>query len=227
MWNQSLTAFNHDELIQAIPELSDLRQVVEHNDWHTNDVLQQSLDLFEWVKRLPGSLPTEIEMPEVVVQDRLATVVDPHEGHQYTVRQLLAFAALIHDVGKTKSFQPLPDGTTRCPGHEKEGALMTPEICARFDFTPAEVGLITTLVGAHGEPYALFKEIAAFPTAQQLQRTADFQVRHANHVPPLLLLAYGDLVTSDLAANKPHKYAAVLDFYRRWMRRALRKEQEQ
>jgi hypothetical protein len=34
---------------------------------------------------------------------------------------------------------------------------------------------------------------------------------------PLLLLAYGDLVTSHLQTIRPEKYQAVLSFYQRWL----------
>jgi len=129
--------------------------VVEHSDWHTNDVLQQSLSLFEWVKQLPGSLPTEIETPKAVLQALLTSVVDT-DNYDYTTHELLAFAALIHDVGKTVTFQRLSDSSTRCPGHETVSARMAPNICARFDFTPLETHFITSLVRMHGEPYELF-----------------------------------------------------------------------
>jgi hypothetical protein len=226
VWRRSLTAFDYADLTQAIPELGALRQVIEHGDWHTNDVLQQSLDLFKWVKQLPGSLPAEIKTPETVVQGLLASVLDPQQGHHYTKHELLAFAALIHDVGKAPTYQLLPDGATRCPEHEEEGARMAPGICARFDFTPAEARFITALVGAHGEPYALFKEIATLPADQQLQRMRDLQAKHKDHLQPLLLLAYGDLVTSQLQATQSQKYATLIDFYQRWMRSELGEEEE-
>jgi hypothetical protein len=47
-----------------------------------------------------------------------------------------------------------------------------------------------------------------------------FEAEHADHLLPLLLLAWGDLVTSHLRTIRPQKYEAVLDFYRRWLQRA-------
>jgi hypothetical protein len=220
-----LTDPDHDNLTQALPELNALRHVVERNDWHDDDALQQSFRLFHWVKDLPASLLETINAPEAAVRNLLGSAAAPGSA-RHTTHELLAFAALIHDVGKAKTFQRLPGGITRCPGHEAVSARMAPSLCACFDFTPAETAFITTLVRVHGEPYDLFKEIATLPVPQQHERIRHFQVDHADHLLPLLLLACGDLVTSQLQANKPQKYAALLDFYRRWFRSAFKEEPE-
>jgi hypothetical protein len=217
--HQSLSwalAAQGSDLAEALPELNALQQVVERSDWHNDDALQQSLRLFDWVKRLPASLLETTDAPEATLRALLTSIVDPEQGHYHT-QELLAFAALIHDVGKAETFQRLPDGSTRCPGHEAVSARMAPAICARFDFTPAETRFVTHLAGAHGEPYALFKKIVSFSTPQQQEQIRRFEAQHARYLLPLLLLAWGDLLTSHLLAIRPGKYEAVFDFYRRWL----------
>jgi len=223
LWSWSPTVLDYDNLTQAIPELSALRSVVEHNDWHDDDALQQSLRLFQWVKGLPGSLLETVSAFEAAVHVLLTSPVDPERG-QYTTHDLLAFAALIHDVGKAETFQRLPDGRTHCPRHEVVSARLAPNICAHFDFTPMETRFITALVRAHGEPYALFKEMATLPASQRHEQIRHFQADHADHLLPVLLLACGDLLTSHLQVNRPQKYAALLDFYQRWFRSAFEEE---
>ena len=215
-WN--LATYEDSDLVQAVPELNALQKVIEQNDWHNDDAFQQSLRLFHWVQELPASLLEVISLPEITLQAVLASVADPTNSH-HTAKTLLGFAALIHDVGKTKTFQHLPDGTTRCPGHETVSARMTPTICARFDFTLAETRFMTNLVGAHGEPYALFKKIAALPAPEQQEQIRCFETQHADHLLPLLILASGDMLTSHLKAIQPEKYKAVFDFYQRWLQR--------
>jgi hypothetical protein len=215
-WN--VAAFTKGDLTAALPELDALRSVIEQSDWHDQDALQQSLRLLRWVKRLPASLLEAIDAPEATLRALLASVVDLEHGH-YTTQELLAFAALIHDVGKAATFQRRPDGTTRCPGHEAVGARMAPAICARFDFTPAETRFITDLVAAHGKPYALFKRIASLPVVEQQEQLRRFEKEHVDYLLPLLLLAWGDLVTSHLRANRPEKYVKVLNFYQSWLQR--------
>jgi hypothetical protein len=217
---QSLT---ESTLLPDLPELRRLHYLVERNGWHDDDVRQQSLRLFRWVKRLPASLFETISAPETTLRALLTSIVDPANGH-YTTQELLAFTALIHDVGKAETFQRLADGTTRCPGHEAVSARLAPAICARFGFTPVETRFITTLVGAHGGPYALFKEIASMSAPQQQEQIRRFQADHADRLLPLLLLACGDLMTSHLQAKQPEKYAALLEFYWHWIQSVLSKE---
>ena len=213
-WN--FAALEGNNLIKALPELGVLRHIVESSDWHEDDAFQQSLHLFHWVERLPASLDGTINMPEAATRARLTDVVDTKRG-RYTTQKLLAFAALIHDVGKAETFQRLPDGTTSCPGHEAVSARLAPAICSRFDFTPAEARYITSLVRSHGEPYALYKTIVSLPASQRQEKKRLFEAQHAHDLLSLLLLASGDLLTSDLSRNRPHKFEAVLNFYRRWM----------
>ena len=201
-----------------LAEVCRLRGLVEHNDWHNDDPLRQSLRLARWVKRLPASLIEIVDAPVAVWSSHLNSVPDPATG-QRTVRELLTFAALIHDVGKAETFQRLPDGATRCPGHEAVSARLAPILCARFDFTPVETNFICMVVQAHGEPYALFKKVGRFPAPQQQEQLLGFEAAHADYVVPLMLLACGDLVTSHLASIRPDKYKAVEKFYQLWLRR--------
>ena len=215
------TAIQYQDKQTLRPKLAEvcrLRGLVEHNDWHNDDPLRQSLRLVRWVKRLPASLVEIVDAPVAVWSSHLNSVPDPAAG-QHTVRALLTFAALIHDVGKAETFQRLPDGATRCPGHEAVSARMAPILCARFDFTLVETGFISNIVEAHGEPYALFKKVASFPTFQQQEQIHGVEVEHADYVLPLMLLACGDLVTSHLATIRPEKYQAVFKFYQVWLHR--------
>lgn len=211
-----LIALENGDLTAVLPELVALQSVVEQSDWHNDDALRQSLRLFRWIKRLPASLLETIDLPEATVRALLVSSIDVEHGH-YTTQELLAFAALIHDVGKAKTFQRLSDGSTRCPDHEVVGARMAPTICARFDFSPAETRFITRLVEAHGEPYALFKKIRALSVPQQQEQIARFEDAHKAYLLPLLTLAWGDLVTSHLGTIRAEKYEAVFNFYRRWL----------
>jgi hypothetical protein len=219
-------AFEQDRLIQILPELDALRDVVERNDWHDDDVLQQSLRLFCWVKALPISLLAIIDVPEAPLHALLAAIVDD-ERREYTLHDLLTFTALIHDVGKAMTFQRHPNGTTRCPEHEAVGAAMAPAICQRFDFTSAETRCITTHVAAHGEPYTLFKAIASLPKAVQQVWIRRFEVDHRDHLSSVLMLATGDMVTSQLMTHQPEKYAAVLGFYGCWLQRIVYEKHKQ
>jgi hypothetical protein len=207
----------------SLAEVCRLRGLVEHNDWHNDDPLRQSLRLARWVKRLPASLVEVVDAPAAAWTSQLNSIVDPPTG-QHSVQALLTFAALIHDVGKAETFQVLPDGTTRCPGHEAVSARLAPIICARFDFTPVETRFIHTIVATHGEPYAVVKQVASLPAPQRQEQIQGFEAAHADHLLPLMLLACGDLVTSHLSTIRPEKYQVVINFYRLRLRRLCARE---
>jgi hypothetical protein len=225
---QVLQLGDEQALLDFLPEVRRLAGLVECNDWHDDDPLAQSLRLFRWIQQLPASLREATDPPEAYIQFQLATLVDRLHG-QYSAQELLAFAALIHDVGKAGTYREQPDGTTRCPDHEAASARLAPDFCARFGLTPTESDFVTTLVGAHGEPYELLKALqeqardrARSRVSEEWQSTmAGLAARHGERFLPLLLLAWGDLVTSHLMHRRPAKYEGVLDFYQDLLSLAL------
>lgn len=212
----NLEMINNGVLATFLPELYALKVVREHNNWHTDDAFQQSLRLFQWIDELPTSLQASLSLNLFAPQTLLSALVDVERGH-HTMKDVLRFAALIHDVGKGETFERNDQGNTSCPGHEIAGARHAAAICARFDFTTIERCVVIALVGAHGEPYALFKELAPRSASQLQERMRHFEQLHARYLLPLLLMACGDLVTSQLQATSPEKYAAILHFYTRWL----------
>lgn len=212
-----LRPFAQQDLSTALPELYALQHFVERSDWHNDTPFAQSVRLHDWIATLPGSLEQTIVMPEGMLTRFLNHPFTADSQHSY--QMLLAFAALIHDVGKTATFEKNPDGTTRCPGHELVSGRMSTLICRRFDFTPTEADWITHLVREHGQPYNLYKTLSPLPPEEQEYLWMQFKETHEGYLRPLLLLAYGDLVTSHMAAIRPAKYDAILHFYHNWLRR--------
>jgi len=212
------------DIEHTLPELQALRGLVERTDWHNDDPSEQALRLWRWLKHPPGP---QLETTTVSVQSLnvcLAARIDT-EG-KYTTHELLTFTALIHDVGKAETYQLQSDGTTRCPGHEAVGAWMARDICERFDFSRRETDFIIRLVGGHGGPYALFKRIAPLPEPEREELLRHFEDEWGDELLPLLLLAYGDLITSHLRSRCPEKYAAILTFYQAWLGRLVSRPTE-
>jgi hypothetical protein len=207
-------------IVARLPELTRLQGFAENNDWHNDAPWAQSLRLLEWIIGLPGTLRATQSLRQRPFTSLLSRKYDKKNG-RYPLHPLLSFTALIHDVGKAETFQRQPDGTTRCPGHEAAGAKMALSICQRFDFTKSETDFIETLVAHHGHPYALFKQICELPEPEQEAAVNQFEAQHASYLKPLLLLAYGDMITSHLQEINPVKFTAVFTFYTQWLQKVF------
>ncbi len=210
-------------LLDNLQELVPLQSFVENSDWHNDTPWVQSLRLMQWVTELPNTIRQTVSISEQSLVDALALKLDRGNG-RYPLRHLLSFAALIHDIGKAETLQRQPDGTTRCPGHEAVGAKMAETICQRFDFSAAEADLIINLVAHHGEPYSLSKQIRDLPQSEQETAMNQFEKEHTHYFQPLLLLAYGDMITSHLASINQVKFTAVSAFYSVWLQMIFKHE---
>lgn len=205
-----------DEAIVALPELRTLQPLVENNDWHDDTVYDQSVRLWAWVKGLPETLAEKMVAPTETIAAWLDTSVDVCRG-KYPGQELLAFAALIHDLGKRETLERLANGQTRCPGHEAVSAQLAARICARFDFSEREAAFVVRLAAAHGQPYALYKQAMEIPAAARRQAMDAFAAEQGSLWPALLIFACGDLMTSHMRQRNPGKYQAVLAFYQLWL----------
>ncbi len=186
----------------------------------TTALSTRRLRLAGWVQSLPDSLKPFTVIPEELLQSVLEARVDPKAGC-CSIHQLLFFTALLHDLGKAEAFQRMPDGTTRCPGHEAISAGLAKKVCSRFDLSSQETGWVNSLVAQHGEPYALARTFNSLDSAGQdaaLGRLAD---NLGTRLPPLLLLAAGDMFTSHLEQRAPQKYQRIQAIYTGWMKKVF------
>jgi poly(A) polymerase len=62
---------------------------------------------------------------------------------------VLAFSALLHDVGKPRTSKTEPNGRIRFFGHEGVGARMADEILRRLRFSNDDIGAITACIANH------------------------------------------------------------------------------
>jgi poly(A) polymerase len=62
---------------------------------------------------------------------------------------VLAFSALLHDVGKPRTSKTEPNGRIRFFGHEGVGARMAEEILRRLRFSNDDIGAITACIANH------------------------------------------------------------------------------
>jgi poly(A) polymerase len=90
----------------------------------------------------------------------------------------LAWAALLHDVGKPPTFRRAPD-RIRFDSHAEVGAAMAAEICRRFRFSNAEKDLTVAMVAGHMRFMDVEKMRSS--TLKRLLRQPDFDQHLALH----------------------------------------------
>ncbi len=116
----------------VFPDLSPLAGLSQ-GPYHHKDALQHTFLVVRQVddpKTLSGPFGSEIDLGD---EDRI----------------VLAYAALLHDIGKPESLSVDPDGTPHFYGHEKTGAEMAARIMEHYRFPNRRAERIHRLIRCH------------------------------------------------------------------------------
>ena len=185
------------EFSDLIPELYELKDVIENNDWHNNDpVFNHTLDVLE---KLEGLLKN--------IRDEISNYLG-QKITNYTRKDLLFLAALFHDIAKKETLVKNND-ITSCLKHEEVGATKIKEILSRFDLSEAEKDLVIQIVKYHGVVHLIIE-----PNNEKLDEDfAEFKINYSNIFLELILLAMADTLGSQLSENKPEEFNFRINFF--------------
>ena len=167
-----------------MPELTDLA-AIEQGKFHAKDALEHSLLTVRHVNRLirsPGSLAAG-------VGDRVRALLSHRIAGGRTRADVLRFAALTHDLGKSKTRTEDETGV-HFYGHPSLGAEMAAAIARRLALGKKEQGALRALVDNHMRPLLLSR---AEPTERSIRRLL---LAVGEQAVPLALLAHADLLAS-------------------------------
>ena len=122
-------------LAQVLPEVVRLRGVAQPPEFHPEgDVWTHTLLMLE---KLPSESSSSLPLREA----------------SRTVRSTLAWAALLHDIGKPATYQPadpaIPGSRIRFHGHVEAGVRIAETILARLRFSGDDTAQIVSLVANH------------------------------------------------------------------------------
>ena len=167
---------------QNFPDFYQLDQIIENNPWHMNQsVLQHSLASAE---KLLNILSSHI----------LPKGFDNHVSKKIdgvTKKELFKIAVLLHDLGKVKTREIQPDGSTWCPGHAATGAKMVRDNTKLFNLTDKQIDYISRIIHFHMVP---FEELGKALQTSNTQEYLDQIKKPAEDIyPELLVLAYADM----------------------------------
>lgn len=78
-------------------------------------------------------------------------------NNNYTRKDLLYLATVLHDIGKPETLF-LECGITSCPEHETAGAEKSIQILERFDLSEREKDFVRKIIQHHGKFCVAYKE---------------------------------------------------------------------
>ena len=182
-----------------LPEFYQLKDVIENNAWHNNDVV------FTHVLKVLEKLEEILTQVGAKINSYLAQKVDRN-----TRRDLLYLATVFHDIAKPETIEE-KEGTTLCPGHEKAGAIKVQPILDTFNLSKKEQGLVTKII----EHHSIVHEILGLEMDELHRQLADFKQRFFDIYLELVLLGMADTSGSQLQENNPKEFLTRLDLYRK------------
>lgn len=184
------------QLKEDLPELYELKEVIENSSWHTNDsVFDHTLRVLE---KLKGTIESSPERIKIHLQKKL---------NKNTRKQLLFLSALFHDIAKKETLAK--DGeTTKCLGHEERGAEKVKPILDRIDISPREKEIIVRLIKHHGEPH----QIANPENETRKKDLQNLKSDFSDIFLELFLLAKADVPGGQLKENKLEEFDSRIKF---------------
>ena len=195
----TLSGIKKDSLKEDLPELYELKRVVEKSAWHQEwSVLDHTLAVMEQLEKVMDGAPEK-------VSKYLNEKVEKH-----TRRELLMVVGMLHDIGKKETIKEIGD-EIRCPGHEDRGALKAQVLLPKFDLTEAEQAIVVELIKHHGHVHDII-------TPGNTER--DVQIGALEKAAPhlffmLLVFCQADTQGSKLQKTKPDEYHKRVDFYKK------------
>jgi putative nucleotidyltransferase with HDIG domain len=193
----TITKIKNNELVKELPEIYQLKEVIENNDWHNHEsVFDHTLTVLRELKKIirDGSPKIKKEFNK-----RL---------DYYRRKDLLFLAVLFHDIGKKATLRKIND-ITSSSAHEKEGAKKVKKILDKFDLSEKEKRIVRKIVRNHG-----LISIIVDPKNNNLsQEFKKFKSSYSDILLELILLAIADTIKSYLRIAKPKEFEFRMNFY--------------
>ncbi|MCX7845030.1 MAG: HD domain-containing protein [Dictyoglomaceae bacterium] len=140
-------------LEEVLPELTTLENIPWSDPHYTNPLFHslEALGKFEYLYYYLNKLFPETY---IVLEEYLKGEI----YSEFTKKELLKFAILIHDIGKGETFSKDNNGKVHYYGHERAGVLMVENIAERLRFSRKEEDFIKKLIKYHLYPFFIFKD---------------------------------------------------------------------
>ncbi len=170
-----------DALAVLLPEVKALQGVTQYPP-HRLDVYDHTLAVMDWrytlrahlapgpdrtshheaASPLPDSSAEQLATARAGFDEALTPFaadliaylrVSAEQG--YTRDDLLPWAALLHDIGKPRTRQVQPDGSSQFAGHEAAGSVLAQAVLQRLRFSRTAIHRVVRVCATHDQPGAL------------------------------------------------------------------------
>lgn len=211
-----------EELKKAVPELYELKNLIENNPWHNKE------SVFDHTLSVLDNLEKIIQNSNKETKQNLSRKIDKNSR-----KKILYLAVLLHDFGKKETITNLTNEVKICPDHERKGAKRIREILKRFDLSQKESKIITDIVRNHGVIHDIvglkskdFREdiikenslthvVVGLENKDFKNEYNNFKKKFSYIYLELILLAFADTIGSYLKQTKPNEFYYRIDFYKK------------
>lgn len=200
-----------------LPELDALREVSQ-TPYHHRDVHGHSIEVLECYIGLQRNLERGIG-PELAHD--VAVVLDEKLADEMTRGDALRFGALLHDIGKPATRQVTEEGRVSFWGHDRLGAEMSRELCARMRTSRRFADFLALVTENH-------LRLGFLVHKQPLSRRAVFDYLQATqpYSVEATVLTIADRLATHGGRTKPEAIAAHLKLARELLGEALTWERD-
>jgi hypothetical protein len=174
-----------------IPEYYALKKVIENNSWHINqNVFDHSVAVFKALEKI-----LKLDFLKKETENKIEKYLKEKIG-DYTRKELLIIATLLHDIAKSELLIKDSSGKTSCPGHEIIGSLMVDKFAERFNLDKQGKDFIGRMIHYHGFVSTILTLILEKKNSAKL---FNYLKKSAGDIYiELLLFIYADILGSDL-----------------------------
>jgi len=140
------------EEIKKLPEIKNLKNTVEDNDYHVKQsVYDHTAQVFGHVAVLVKELTKNNPCFE--------SYLDENVGN-FNKAALLFIASSLHDIGKPETLAVKEDGKTNCLNHAKVGAEKVNDILSKYGLNEKEMAYVSDVVTKHMNILNLYNSLA-------------------------------------------------------------------
>lgn len=184
-----------------LPEYYDLSSAVENNPWHKNqNVFDHVVGVFDGLEKV-----LMFEFLDKNSRDKINSILQ-EKVEKHSRREILIFAAILHDIAKSLTLiRNEKTGMTTCPGHEMIGSYLSAEMGRRFGLRNKSLHHLQMVVLYHGFVHEILTLSIRKGTPKKYFDL--FKNMISNNYIELLILAYADMLGSDLPKVNPQEFS--------------------